>query len=328
MTDLRTCVLGVGSVGREHARILASLPGSRLVGVCDRDATRGKRVARHLGCRHEPALPRLLAEADVAVVAVPTASHAAVARAALEAGCHVLVEKPLAASLAEADELIRLAEARRLQLRVGHVERYNRVLREAGPLLDRPRFLEALRIAPFEGRGSDVSVVLDLMIHDLDLVLHLVRSPVARVSAVGVSVLSGSIDIANARLEFADGAVADVRASRVSADRKRRLRIFQPTGYVSLDLANEVGTCLRRRNGRPVGEGSARLEDILERMPLVGDGEEPLARELAAFLRAARGLEAGPASAREARAALSLALEITGEIERFVRREGVDACRC
>lgn len=328
---LRTCVVGVGSVGREHARILTSLPGSRLVGVCDREPGRGREVAARLGCRHEPVLERLLAEADAAVVAVPASAHAVVARTALEAGCHVLVEKPLAASLAEADDLVERAEVRGLELRVGHVERYNRVLQEAASLLDRPRFIEALRIAPFAGRGSDVSVVLDLMIHDLDLVLHLIGTPVERVSAVGVAVLSGSIDLASARLEFADGAVADLRASRVSARHERRLRIFQPSGYLSLDLASDEGSCVRRRNGREGGgsqEGaSPRPDEALERVRLTGDDVEPLQLELADFLRAARGLEAGPAPAREARAALALALEITADIRRFARREGVDACR-
>lgn len=339
MNRVRTCVVGVGRVGFQHARLLSQLPGSRLVGVCDADAARGETVAAQLGTRHLPDAAELLARADAAVVAVPTGDHYRVARAALEAGCHVLVEKPLAATLEEADLLIGLAEERGLSLGVGHVERFNGVLRRCAPLLERPRFVESLRLSPFQPRGTDVTVVLDLMIHDIDLVLGLVGSRVVSLHAVGVAVISGSVDIANARLIFENGAVADITASRVSAERKRRLRVFQPTGYVSLDLIAGRGEFLRRRADAPAeavevfpesvaaepGAGQGGTEDdvpqglgrLLERVPLAADGEEPLKLELEALLRAARGQVSDLVSAREGRAALEVALAITREIEEF-----------
>lgn len=326
MRPLRTCVIGVGRLGAEHARLLGSLPGSELVGVCDANGERGEAVARQLGCRHEPDPERLLGEADAAVVAVPTSRHESVARAALEAGCHVLVEKPLAATLEEADRLIGLAGARGRRLCVGHVERYNGVLRGAARHLAEPRFIEVLRLAPFEDRGTDVTVVLDLMIHDIDLVLGLARSPVSRLSAVGVPVLSGDVDIANARLHLENGAVANITASRVSEKRARRLRIFQPSGYLSLDLGEGKGEFLRRRDAPGAGRRPG-LRDVVERLPICGDGCEPLELELAAFLDVARGREAEVVTGREGRAALAVALEIAREIERFVRQEGVTRCR-
>lgn len=254
MRPLRTCVVGVGRVGAEHARILSELVGSRLVGIHDIDGNRGEEIARKLNVQHFPALDSLLAETEAVVVAVPTAAHAEVTRAALEAGNHVLVEKPPAATLEQADRLIRAAEERSLHLGVGHVERFNGAVRLARRFLNGPLFIESLRLSPFPGRGTDVTVVLDLMIHDIDLVLGLVGCPVATVHAVGVPVISGSVDIANARLLFENGAVANITASRVSAERKRRLRLFQPSGYMSLDLIAGKGEYLRRRKPLPAGQ--------------------------------------------------------------------------
>jgi predicted dehydrogenase len=239
MSRLRTAVVGVGRLGGEHARILSGLPGSELVGVHDLDGERGRAVARERGTRHFEELEALLAAADAVVVAVPTVAHHAVARAALEAGCHVLVEKPFTETLDEADDLIRRAEARGRELGVGHVERFNGAVRGCEPHLDEPRFIESLRLAPFQPRGTDVTVVLDLMIHDIDLVLGLVDSPLASLHAVGTPVLTDSVDIANARLVFEDGAVAEITASRVSEEKTRMLRLFQRTGYIRLDLALE-----------------------------------------------------------------------------------------
>lgn len=322
-------MIGVGRLGSEHARLLAALPGSELIGVCDADPERGAEVAGRLGCSHEPDPGRLLADADAAVVAVPTSRHADVAGAALEAGCHVLVEKPLAATLEQADALIARAEARGRHLCVGHVERYNGVVRGAIPHLARPRFLEVHRLAPFAERGTDVTVVLDLMIHDIDLVLGLARSPVVRLSAVGVPVLSGAVDIASARLELRNGAVANITASRVSGERLRRLRIFQRSGYLSLDLGVGTGEFLRRRvgagNGNP-GSVPPGLEEVVERVAIEPDGREPLELELEAFVRVAAGGDGEVVSARQGRAALAVALEITREIDRYVRQEGADRC--
>lgn len=315
MTPVRTAVVGVGRLGAEHARLLSELRRSRLVGVHDRRVERGSEVARRTGSRHVADLDALLRASDAVVVAVPTAAHHEVALAALEAGCHVLVEKPLATSLEEADELLESAERRGLRLCVGHVERFNGAVRAARRHVDRPRFLEAERLAPFRRRAAEVGVVLDLMIHDLDLALHLADGPVRDVEAVGVSVLSRSVDLANARLAFEDGAVAEVTASRVSAEGARRFRVFQQSGYMSLDLTAEEGVFLRKRSpGLPV-ETAEELGDVVERKTLRGDGREPLRLEVEGFLEEVQGREGGGVSAREARPALELALRVTRQIE-------------
>ncbi len=329
MTELRTCVVGVGRLGREHARVLSSLPGSKLVGVCDIDAGRAGRVADRVGTVFEPELDALLEAAHAAVIAVPTVEHHAVARRALDAGCHVLVEKPLTRTLEEADDLVALAHARGRTLAVGHIERFNPALRACAPYLEEPRFIESLRLARFQPRGTDVTVILDLMIHDIDLVLGLVGGGVRELSAVGVPVLSGSVDIANARLGFETGAVANVTASRVSMQPRRELRIFQPSGYMSLDLARGTGVFLKRKPGTcfaasfenqagdPAKASIPSLADIVEKIPLQAADTEPLELELAAFLGAARGEETAIVSGQEAREALDMALRITREIEEF-----------
>lgn len=317
MSRLRTAVVGVGRLGGEHARLLSDLPGSELVGVHDLDGERGRAVAREHGTCHFEELEALLAAADAVVVAVPTVAHHSVARAALEAGCHVLVEKPFTETLDEADDLIRRAETRGRELGVGHVERFNDAVRGCEPHLDEPRFIESLRLAPFQPRGTDVTVVLDLMIHDIDLVLGLVDSPLASLHAVGTPVLTDSVDIANARLVFEDGAVAEITASRVSEEKTRMLRLFQRTGYIRLDLARGRGEFLRRREGGGRPEPPGALEDLVERIPLAGEDGEPLRRELEEFLRAARGESSRLVSAREGRDALEIALRIGRQIERF-----------
>lgn len=308
-------MVGVGRLGAEHARILSSLSGSRLTGVHDIREDRGREVAERLGTRHYRTLSSLLDEIDAAVVAVPTASHHGVGRRCLQAGCHTLMEKPLTPTLEEADDLLELARRQGLFLGAGHVERFNGAVRAGRRHLDRPRFLESTRLAPFQRRGTDVTVILDLMIHDIDLVLGLVDSRVEQLHAVGVPVLTDSVDIANARLVFADGSVADITASRVSMDRTRELRIFQDSGYLSLDLASERGEFLRRRDGGRMPGSPASLSDVVDRIPLEGDGQEPLRLELEAFLEAVRGGPSRLVSGAEARDALDVALRITQEIE-------------
>ena len=254
---------------------------------------------------------------DAVVVAVTTSAHHAVAGRALDAGCHVLVEKPLAATLAEADDLIARAEAAGRLLAVGHVERFNPVVRAARPLLEDPRFLTCLRLARFQPRGTDVSVALDLMIHDIDLVLGLVDSPVARVEAIGVSLITDTVDMANARLSFANGAVADVSASRASARPARELRVFQRSGYFSLDLALGRGEFLRRRTppAEPADGGAITLADVVEREEIVGDGVEPLRAELEAFVDALHGRPSDIVRGAAGREALDIALRIQTAIE-------------
>jgi predicted dehydrogenase len=320
---LRIGVAGVGRLGSAHARILSEMDGVELAGVYDVDSEVRTAVASGLGAHPAASLEELLARSEALVVAVPTSFHAPVAGTALEAGLHVLVEKPLTPTLAEADALVELADRTGRFLAVGHVERFNAAIRASRPLLRDPRFLACERLAPFQPRGTDVPVMLDLMIHDIDLVLGLVDSEVESVHAVGVPVFTGSTDMANARIVFCNGAVAEISASRVSAERTRHLRLFQPSGYFSLDLAAGRGEFLRRRPEvdpaalfRQSGGSGLSLGAIVERVPLEGDGEEPLSLELAAFRDAILGRESESVSAREGRAALAVALRIGEEIER------------
>lgn len=322
MSGMKVGVVGVGRLGSAHARILGEIPDCDLVGVADRDVDRAQQVAKGLSVEaFEPA--SLAARCDALVIAVTTSAHHAVSRMALEAGCHVLVEKPLTPSLAEADDLVETADRLGLYLAVGHVERFNPAIREVRPLLRDPRYITSQRLAVFQPRGTDVPVMLDLMIHDIDLVLGLVDSPVESVDAVGIPVLTDSVDMASARIRFANGACADISASRVSAERTRALRLFQPSGYFSLDLARGEGEYLRRREGvgledisRTRDVAALSLSDIVERVPIKGDAAEPLRLELDAFLAAASGEGSSDSvSAAEGRAALEIALRIEKEIE-------------
>jgi predicted dehydrogenase len=314
-------VVGVGSLGFHHARILREVPGAQLVGVYDADPARAAKVGEELGVRVFPALEELLGQVEAAVVAVTTTAHAEVAMAALDRGVHLLIEKPIASTLEEADRIVAAADAAGVLVATGHVERFNGALRACEPYLDVPRFVESHRLAPFAGRGTDVAVVLDLMIHDIDLVLSLVGSEVSSVRAVGVPILSPNVDIANARLEFADNAVANITASRVSMERTRKIRFFQNSGYISLDLAAGTGEFLRLKKGArlPEGEvGPAALLGMVDRVELRGDGAEPLRAELEAWVRAVRGEAPLVVSGRDGRKALAVALEIMGRIEHNV----------
>lgn len=314
-------VVGVGSLGFHHARILRDVAGARMMGVYDADPARAAKVGEELGVPVFAALDALLERVEAAVVAVPTTEHASVALAALARGTHLLIEKPIASTLEEADRIVAAAEAAGVLVATGHVERFNAALRACEPYLDVPRFVESHRLAPFAGRGTDVAVVLDLMIHDIDLVLSLVGSEVASVRAVGVPILTPSVDIANARLEFADGAVANITASRVSMERTRKIRFFQSSGYISLDLAAGTGEFLRLKKGARIPEGEvgpAALLGLVDRVELRGDGAEPLRAELEAWVRAVRGEAPLVVSGRDGRQALGVALEIMGRIEHDV----------
>ena len=307
-------VVGVGALGRHHARHLATLPEARLVGVYDTDPARARAVAEEVGTAALDDFDGLLARVEAVTVAVPTPAHAAVGLRALERGVPVLMEKPLAATVAEADALIAAAGRAGLQLQVGHIERYNRALRAAEPYLDGPRYIESQRLAPFQPRGTDVAVVLDLMIHDLDLVLHLTGGAEAtEVRASGLSLLSSHLDLANARVEFANGAVALATASRVSRERVRRLRLFQPNGYLSLDLASGGGEFMRVRAGWQPGTGQA-LTDVVERIVLEAPEADALQLELRSFVHAVRGQREVVVSGEEGRAALALALRVADAV--------------
>jgi UDP-N-acetylglucosamine acyltransferase len=306
-------VLGVGALGQHHARHLAGLRDVRLVGVHDADRARAAKIAAELGTVAYPDMDELLGLVEAVTVAVPTPAHAVVGLRALRRGVPVLMEKPLAASLGEADDLI--AEARRckVQLQVGHIERYNRAIRAAEAYLDGPRYIESLRLAPFQPRGTDVAVVLDLMIHDLDLVLHLTGSVATEVRASGLPVLSPHLDIANARVEFANGAVALATASRVARERVRRLRLFQPNGYFSLDLATGGGEFMRVRAGWQPGTGRE-LADVVERIELAAPEADALLLELQSFVHAVRGERDVVVRGEEGRAALELALRVADAV--------------
>jgi predicted dehydrogenase len=307
-------VIGVGALGQHHARHLARLAEVRLMGVCDVDAGRAAKIAGELGTLAFVEVDDLLAKVEAITVAVPTPAHAEVGLRALELGVPVLMEKPLAATLAEADKLIAVAKRRRLQLQVGHIERYNRALRAAEPYLDGPRYIESQRLAPFQPRGTDVAVVLDLMIHDLDLVLHLTGGSAAtEVRASGISVLSSHLDLANARVEFANGAVAQATASRVARERVRRLRLFQPNGYFSLDLGSGGGEFMRVRPGWQPGTGRV-LADVVERIELEAPEADALALELQSFVHAVRGQREVVVRGEEGRAALALALRVADAV--------------
>jgi predicted dehydrogenase len=307
-------VIGVGALGQHHARHLARLDEVRLVGVCDLDAARAAKIADELATAAFVEIDDLLARVEAVTVAVPTPAHAEVGLHALQLGIPVLMEKPLAATLAEADRLISAANGQQVQLQVGHIERYNRALRAAEPYLDGPRYIESLRLAPFQFRGTDVAVVLDLMIHDLDLVLHLTGGSTAtEVRASGITILSSHLDLANARVEFANGAVALATASRVARERIRRLRLFQPNGYFSLDLASGEGEFMRVRSGWQPGTGRE-LADVVERIPLEAPEADALALELQSFVHAVRGQREVVVRGEEGRAALALALRVADAV--------------
>jgi predicted dehydrogenase len=311
---VRVGVVGTGALGYHHARLLRQVAGAELVGIYDIDAARAAHVARELETVAHASLDALLDRAEAVTVAVPTPAHTRVGLAVLERGLGLLMEKPLADSVAGAEQLVQRAASDGVVLQVGHVERFNRAVRAAAPYLDEPRFLQTERLAPFQPRGTDVAVILDLMIHDLDLVLELVRSEVTDVRATGVAILTPHVDIANARVEFANGAVANVTASRVSRERTRKVRIFQPTGYFSLDLAQGGGDFYRLKPGWQ-DLGATALEAIVERVRLQAPEAEPLGLELASFVRAVRGEGDVVVSGAAGMQALALAFRVAAAVE-------------
>jgi predicted dehydrogenase len=322
---LRVGVVGTGSLGYHHARLLRDIPAVTLRGFYDVNAERSAVVSRELGVRAYDALDTLLQDVDAVSIVVPTPAHHTVAKAALSAGKHVLIEKPISVTLEEADELVALAGRLGLLLQIGHIERFNRAIRAALPHVDQPLFIDSDRLAPFNPRGSDVAVVLDLMIHDIDLLLTLTGAKVQDVSAVGIPVLTPSIDIANARITFANGAVATITASRVSKDRMRKLRIFQRNGYLSLDLAAGTGEMYRLRRDMDftlLAQTAQPLEAFVERVALDAPEGEPLRLELESFAAALNGSGRVAVSGADGRDALAVALRIVRDIERSLPAVG------
>ena len=324
---LRVGVAGTGSLGFHHARILRDLPEVRMQGFFDIRPQRVREVAGELEIEARESLEDLLDLVDALVVAVPTSAHEEVALKAVERGVHVLVEKPMAPDLAAADRILAAADAAGAVVQIGHVERFNPAILAAEAYLERPLFIESHRIAPFVPRSTDVAVVLDLMIHDVDLVLSLVKDTIQGIAAVGIPVLTPNVDIANARLTFAGGAVANLTASRVSMERMRKLRIFQRSGYLSLNLADGTGEFLRLRQALPAlsgeGEPGAALQGeglaaLVDRIPLSGGQEEPLRMELGSFRDACLGRREPAVSGKAGREALAVTLSIEERIRSHV----------
>jgi predicted dehydrogenase len=302
MKKLRVGVVGIGHIGSNHARLYAEIPSAEFTAVYDIDLLRGNAVGRKFGATPAKSLDEFIEMVDATSVATPTNTHYEIARSLLERGKHVLVEKPITDNTTHASELSDLAARNGLILQVGHVERFNPVLSALEKHLAHPRFIEAHRLSPYPERSTDIGVVLDLMIHDLEVILHFVRSPVRSVDAVGVPVLSRDEDIANARLRFENGCVANVTASRISPERMRKIRVFQEDAYLSLDYQNQSGEIYRRIGGR-IARDKVGIEQ-----------EEPLKLQLTSFIECASSGRAPRVSGFQATAALELAVEITKRI--------------
>lgn len=296
---MRVAVVGVGHLGQHHARIFSAMQGVTLAGVADTNRSRAEEIAAKYGTRAFTDGRSLLDEIDAVTIAVPTVSHLAVAAPFLERRKAVLVEKPLAATVAEADRMIAAAEQHGALLAAGHTERFNPAVEAARPLIENPRFIEVHRLGTFPERSLDIDVIFDLMIHDLDLLLAIVQSDVVSVEAVGVNVLTPRTDIANARIRFASGCIANLTASRISRDRVRKIRFFQHSTYVSIDYAAREVEVYKvvPQDGRPAIQGG--------KLPVADD--EPLRRELADFVEAARTGRRPGVTGREGRNALALA---------------------
>ncbi len=319
MEAIRCGVWGVGVWGEKHARVYAALPESKLVGVWDQSAERARTVAEQYGTRAFASPDALLRECEAVSVATPTVAHRVATEQALAAGCHVLVEKPMAVTVAEADAMIAAGKRAGKTLQVGQVERFNPALLAVRPFLKGLKFIEGHRMAMFQPRSLDIDVVGDLMIHDIDAVLHLTGRTPTQISAVGVAVLSSNEDIANARLEFDDGCVANLTASRVSVERLRRLRFFQGNAYVSVDLFEKTGEAFVIKDPgsfRPGHVDPLALLAGIQRTKLEVPPGEPLTLELTAFLRSLRGDGEGAASAQAGRDALFVAEEVREAMRR------------
>ncbi|TLY36223.1 MAG: Gfo/Idh/MocA family oxidoreductase [Nitrospirae bacterium] len=309
MHPIKVAVIGVGSLGQHHARVYREL-GAELVGVADTDRMRAAEIGARYGCPAMTDFRTLLRRVDAVSIAVPTLQHHDVGRACLEAGVHVLLEKPMTATPQEAEDLLGIASARKLTLQIGHIERFNAAFRKAlgsaGGIKD-PVLIECRRWAPFTSRGADVDVVLDLMIHDLDLALALAGAPVHDVQAHGVAIVSATTDVAHARIVFENGCVAALSASRMAESKIRELRIYQPDGYVIVDLAQRTGRIGRR------AMGIAGVAEVLTET-IEGDSQEPLKLELQAFLESVATGAPPLVSGREGAAALKLAYDVMARI--------------
>jgi len=311
MADKKTkvAVIGVGALGQHHARIYSEMEEAELVSVVDADLKRAQEIAQKFHCRADSDLSTLFGKIDAASVVVPTSAHHDVAKALLERGVHLLLEKPISSTLAEADDLIAFAKRSGATLQVGHIEQFNAGLLMLKEHLTHPRFIECHRVSPFSPRGTDVHVILDLMIHDIDIILSLVPSELKEIRAAGSPVLTPQIDIANVRLAFSDGCVANITASRVSQERLRKIRIFQPDTYFSLDYTHQEMKVYRRRY-KEDGSPHITIDSLSTKK------EEPLKAELTSFLKAVQAGDAPRVSGEDGRRALDVALQIVSLIKR------------
>jgi len=292
---LKVGVIGVGHLGQHHVRIFKGIENCQLVGIHDKNEERAKEISEKYGVRAYPTYEELLSEIDAIDIAVTTIHHYRLAKIALEKGKHVFIEKPITSELEQAEELVSIANKNGLQIQVGHIERFNPTVLAVADEIKNPMFIESNRLAPFSVRGSDVSVVLDLMIHDIDLILSFVQSEIKDIRASGVCLLTSSIDIANARLEFENGAIANVTASRVSMKRERKIRFFQKDAYLSLDFQEKKVSVLKKaQNFKKIlpklllGMGSIKPEDLVDMKEIcIEDGEkDALTLELESFVDA------------------------------------------
>lgn len=315
MNTVKLGVVGVGYLGTYHAEKYAAMPHVELVAVADIDFARAREVAARLAVTAVDDHRKLIGNVDAVSIAVSTSQHYAVARDFLENGVDVLIEKPITASLDEADALIALAHGSDRILQVGHLERFNPTTVALQEIVTRPLFIESHRLSIFKPRCTDVSVILDLMIHDIDLILSFVRSPIREIRASGVAVISEHVDIANARLEFESGCVANVTASRISMKNERKLRIFQQDAYVSVDFANRRILCIRKNGGKP--DSLIPGADI---QTIDFAAADPLNEELIAFVDAVRTRKAPPVTGEMGRDALKAALDILETIQAFNHR--------
>lgn len=306
MKKIKCAVIGVGYLGKFHAEKYATLPNAELVAVCDVDRTRVSEIAHRLDTLAVEDYHELIGKVEAISIVTPTQSHHKIAKLFLENGVHVLVEKPITHTVAQADELIAIADNLGLVLQVGHLERFNSVVNALGKYLDKPRFIESLRLAPFKPRGIDVNVVLDLMIHDIDLVQYIVGSPIKKIHANGAYVLSDQLDIANARIQFENHCVANVTASRVSLKQQRKLRVFQHEMYVSLDLQHKQLSIHRKG----VNEMFPGIPEIIHEEHAFEQGDA-LRDEIVAFLDAIVHQKPPAVSGMDGKMALATAIQIT-----------------
>ena len=303
MKKLRVGVVGVGHIGSNHARLYSEIANADFTAIYDVDVTRANSIAKKYGGTVAKSLEEFTVLVDAASVATPTNSHYEIARPLLEKGKHLLMEKPITENPRHATELAELAAGNQLILQVGHVERFNPVLSALEARLTHPRFIEAHRLSSYPNRSTDIGVVLDLMIHDLEVILYLVRSPVQSIDAVGIPVLSKGEDIANARIRFESGCVANVTSSRISPERMRKIRVFQEDAYLSLDYEKQSGEIYRREAGKITRD----------KVPI--EREEPLKQQLVSFIECSSTGREPRVSGFQATAALELAVEITKRIE-------------